>query len=198
MQLGLPRTLPPLVEAYGPGAARFYNALLEAVEALFAGEMSAGMFQETARSMFGFEATKLLSIDRLVGAVIKHAEVVLADKASRALVGLFHQQRAAVLAGSPPAGREEYRRAVAEQCGNESVVLVTLVRFSQFSMLCTRIFINSIQADGKINAQLIRTEDHLPQDAEQVGQRHAVYLEAYARKGRTPNVHPTKPPFLNR
>lgn len=126
VQLGLGRALPALAQAYGGLPERFYDVLLESIESLFAGEMPEATFHANMRMMFGFESVKLLSIDRIVGAVVKQVQVVLADKRSRHLVGLLHRQRGASSDGL--AEWNVYRRAAEEEVGDESLVFVRVVR----------------------------------------------------------------------
>ncbi|KZV99243.1 hypothetical protein EXIGLDRAFT_762773 [Exidia glandulosa HHB12029] len=177
VQLGLGRSLPALAQAYGGVPERFYDVLLESIETLFAGEMGEAMFHANLRMLFGFEAVKLFSIDRIIGTIVKQVQAVLGDKRSRHLVGLLHRQRA------EPDGFllewSAYRRAAEEEAGDESLVFV---RVESTAMI----------------AQLLLPGDRLPPDTERVRERWQAYLDSYTRKGRTRGVAKPKSPFLYR
>ncbi len=195
VQLGLNHTLPPLAHAYGGVPERFYDVLLESVESLFGGELPEPTFNASMRTMFGFEAVKLLDIDRIIGTIVKQVQVVLADKQSRHLVGLLHQQRTD--SNCLLSEWQAYRRAAEEEAG-QSLVFVQTVRLLNTSV--SIIESTLLQGSHTIKAHLLFAGDRLPQDTERTVERWQVYLDSYGRKRRTLGIDKSKLklPFLYR
>ncbi|KAL7283979.1 hypothetical protein ACG7TL_001251 [Trametes sanguinea] len=75
-------------------ASSFYDLMLECCEKLFDNEIEQHAFEEIMRYMFGLKhAYKLFTVDKVIGALIKQVQVILADPKSQELYDLLRRER---------------------------------------------------------------------------------------------------------
>lgn len=93
-QLGLTDpTSAPMLEGDAP-ALHFYRHLLDQCEKFFDAEIDERTFEENLRYLFGINAYKAYTMDKLAAAIIKQTQAILSDTKSQELWALLQRDRA--------------------------------------------------------------------------------------------------------
>ncbi|KAL6301443.1 hypothetical protein BKA93DRAFT_751965 [Sparassis latifolia] len=75
-------------------AVHYYDFMLESCEKLFDNELELHVFEDQMRYMFGTKHSyKIITVDKLVGAIIKQVQLVLSDIKSQELFDLLRRER---------------------------------------------------------------------------------------------------------
>jgi paired amphipathic helix protein Sin3a len=91
--------------------SRYYDTLLDLVEKFFDGELDSNTFEESVRFMYGIEGYLIFTIDTVVGALIKAAQVIMTDSKSQELQSILENDK----------GRQ-YKDHIARRMKAESIV----------------------------------------------------------------------------
>lgn len=73
--------------------SRYYDTLLDLTEKFFEGELDSNTFEESVRYMYGIEGYIVFTIDKIVGALIKSAQVIMTDNKSQELQNALEQEK---------------------------------------------------------------------------------------------------------
>lgn len=91
--------------------ARYYDTLLDLSEKFFDGELDSNTFEESLRYMFGIEAYLVFTLDKVVGALIKAAQVIMSDAKCQELQTIMEEDRG-----------QEFKDHIARRMKAESIV----------------------------------------------------------------------------
>ncbi|THV08566.1 hypothetical protein K435DRAFT_708465 [Dendrothele bispora CBS 962.96] len=76
-------------------AAHYYELMLESCERLFDNELEQSVFEDQMRYMFGIkDAYKIFTVDKLIAAIVKQVQSVIADSKSQDLLEILKRDRA--------------------------------------------------------------------------------------------------------
>ncbi|CAO3630909.1 unnamed protein product [Cunninghamella blakesleeana] len=98
----------------------YYNALIKLIDKFFEGQVDQQTFEEVSRYIFGRKAYSLFTIDKVVMALLRHANLIVADGKSSLLLDLFKQDYELENVDAQILG--EYRLRVEEIVGKEEVL----------------------------------------------------------------------------
>ncbi|KAI0778618.1 hypothetical protein BD413DRAFT_510540 [Trametes elegans] len=112
------------MEAFGPGGEHggedanvLYQYLLDACEKVFENELDQATFEEHMRWFFRTKAYNVFTLDRVIGAIIKQVQTVLADNKCQELWYMLQQARSAERATIHDTIR--YRREAERHVGSD-------------------------------------------------------------------------------
>lgn len=91
--------------------SRYYDTLLDLTEKFFDGELDSNTFEESVRYMYGIEGYIVFTIDKVVGALIKAAQVITSDHKSQELQSMMENDRG-----------QDYKDHIARRMKAESIV----------------------------------------------------------------------------
>ncbi|MCO5589724.1 hypothetical protein L7F22_043692 [Adiantum nelumboides] len=91
--------------------SRYYDTLLDLTEKFFDGELDSNTFEESVRYMYGIEGYIVFTIDKVVGALIKAAQVIMTDNKSQELQGILENDRG-----------QDYKDHIARRMKAESII----------------------------------------------------------------------------
>lgn len=91
--------------------SRYYDTLLDLIEKYFEGELDSNTFEESVRYMYGIEGYIVFTIDKVVGSLVKAAQVVMTDVKSQELQSVLEQESG-----------NEYKDHIARRMKAESIV----------------------------------------------------------------------------
>jgi paired amphipathic helix protein Sin3a len=91
--------------------ARYYDTLLDLSEKFFDGELDGNTFEESIRYMFGIEGYLVFTLDKVVGALIKAAQVIMTDSKCQELQSIMEGDKG-----------QEYKDHIARRMKAESIV----------------------------------------------------------------------------
>lgn len=91
--------------------SRYYDTLLDLTEKFFDGELDSNTFEESVRYMYGIEGYIVFTIDKVVGALIKAAQVIMTDNKSQELQGVLENDRG-----------QDYKDHIARRMKAESII----------------------------------------------------------------------------
>ncbi|GJE93673.1 histone deacetylase complex, regulatory component SIN3 [Phanerochaete sordida] len=164
-------------------AAHFYELLLESCERLFDGELEQGVFEEQLRYMFGIQhAYKMFTVDKVVGAVVKQVQTILADTKS---MELFEQLRRERDIPRPTTQQLiNFRRAAEKILGPDE---------NLFRMVW-------VPESKTVTIQLLGKDDASFDDSEVQTGRWQAYMDSYVSPGDTAGLtlSVTRKPFIKR
>ncbi|KZT41566.1 hypothetical protein SISSUDRAFT_1042638 [Sistotremastrum suecicum HHB10207 ss-3] len=173
--------LSPAFGDEGNPAAYFYGHLLHCCEKLFDNEIDQTTFEDTLRYMFGTQAYQMYTVDKLIAAIIKQVQCVIAEPKSRDIWALFLQE----VEGPTPSSEsiQAYRQTVERTLGPEEHSY--------------RVEWDSDRSS--ITFTLLGKDDRPGEDSEVQIERWRTYLDSYVGAAVTePWLAKTAPPFLKR
>lgn len=91
--------------------SRYYDTMLDLSEKFFEGDLDSNTFEESLRYMFGIEAYLVFTLDKVVGALIKAAQVIMTDAKCQELQRLMEEDRG-----------QEFKDHIARRMKAESIV----------------------------------------------------------------------------
>lgn len=161
----------------------YYDLMLESCEKLFDNEVEQHVFEEQMRYIFGVKhAYRIFTIDKVVGALIKQVQFVLADPRSQELLELLKRDRALP---SPTNQDQLNSRRLAENIigPDENVYRVDWNHSTK-----------------TMTIQLLGKDDSTTYDTEILAERWQVYIDAYVSDHATSGLSSTrlKVPFLQK
>lgn len=182
-QLGLTDSAAaPLLEDGANPTAQFYSHLLDQCERLFDAEIDAGTFEESIRYMYGTKAYPSFTIDKVVNALIKHAQAILLDSKSHDLMNLLSKDRAITTDYST-------RHQIAYRMAAEEVLNPDENLFK----------IDWIPSTKRLRILLLAKEDMTADDLETAEQKWEAYIASFAMNHPTEGLrYPVEPPLLQR
>ncbi|KAL1716696.1 hypothetical protein EV715DRAFT_254802 [Schizophyllum commune] len=161
----------------------YYDLLLDSCERLFDNEIEQPAFEEQMRFMFGVKnAYKIFTIDKVIGALVKQIQNVLADQKSQELLENLKRERSIT---SPTVQDQINTRHNAEKILGPDENLFR---------------IDWLHDSRTMTMQLIGKDEPSIDDSEAVAERWRAYLDAYVADGDTPGVPQAhlRRPFLRR
>lgn len=161
----------------------YYDLMLESCERLFDNEVEQHVFEEQMRYIFGVKhAYRIFTIDKVVGALIKQVQFVLADPRSQELLELLKRDRALP---SPTNQDQLNSRRLAENIigPDENVYRV-----------------DWNDSTKTMTTQLLGKDDSTTYDTEILAERWQAYIDAYVSEHATRGLPRTrsKGPFLQK
>ncbi|KDR72514.1 hypothetical protein GALMADRAFT_281285 [Galerina marginata CBS 339.88] len=160
-----------------------YDILLGQCEALFTNELDQQVFEDQTRAVFGYkESYKIFTVDKVIGAIIKQAQAVIADPKSQELLELLKRERA--MMAPTMQDRINYRHLAENILGPDENVFR----------------IDWLSEPKTITIQLIGKDDATFDDSEALSGRWQTYIDAYVSGDSTDGVVPgrIKRPYLRR
>lgn len=91
--------------------SRYYDTLLDLSERFFDGELDSNTFEESIRYMFGIEGYLVFTLDKVLGALIKAAQVIMTDSKCQELQSIMEEDRG-----------QEFKDHIARRMKAESIV----------------------------------------------------------------------------
>ncbi|KAL1743974.1 hypothetical protein HDZ31DRAFT_39684 [Schizophyllum fasciatum] len=161
----------------------YYDLLLDSCERLFDNEIEQPAFEEQMRFMFGIKnAHKIFTIDKVIGALVKQVQAVLADTKSQELLENLKRERSVT---SPTVQDQINTRHNAEKILGPDENLFR---------------IDWIHDSKTMTMQLIGKDEPSVDDSEAVAERWRAYLDAYVADGETSGVMQAhmRRPYLRR
>ncbi|KIJ29114.1 hypothetical protein M422DRAFT_54338 [Sphaerobolus stellatus SS14] len=153
----------PAPEHIGNAAEHFYSHLLECCEKLFDNVIDQATFEDTARYMFGMKAYNVFTLDKVIGALIKQVQIILADSKNKELVQLLQRERE-----NPSFSTQDqvnYRRKAESVIGmDEHLYKINYIRES-----CT------------FTVELLGKEDPRSDDSPAMIERWSQYMDSYQK-----------------
>ncbi|KAF4616526.1 hypothetical protein D9613_008571 [Agrocybe pediades] len=160
-----------------------YEFLLGQIEALFTNELEQHVFEDQTRAIFGYkDAYKIFTVDKVIGAIIKQVQMVIADPKSQELLELLKRERSLV---SPTTqDRINYRHQVENILGPDENVFR----------------IDWLSEPKTLTIQLIGKDDSTFDDSEAFTGRWQAYMDSYNTSDPTEGVSQARVrrPFLRR
>ncbi|KAF9525755.1 hypothetical protein CPB83DRAFT_859047 [Crepidotus variabilis] len=167
----------------GRNTSHFYEMLLGLCERLFENEIEQHLFEDQMRAVFGLKhAYKIFTVDKVIGAIIKQVQAVIADPKSQDL--LEHLKRERLLAAPTTQDRINSRRNAEKVLGpDENVFRIDWLAESKM-----------------ITFQLIGKDDSSYDDTEVLTGRWQAYIDAFVSGESTDGVsqNHVRRPFLRR
>ncbi|KAF8189362.1 histone deacetylase complex, SIN3 component [Pholiota molesta] len=167
----------------GNGAVNHYEMLLGRIEALFTNEIEQNVFEDQTRAIFGTkDSYKIFTVDKVIGAVIKQVQAVIADPKSQELLEFLKRERS--LASPTTQDRINHRRQAEKVLGpDENVFRIDWLSESKLMTI-----------------QLIGKDDSSWDDSEVLTNRWQSYIDAYVSGETTEGVPQArvKRPYLRR
>ncbi|KAF5369896.1 hypothetical protein D9758_001057 [Tetrapyrgos nigripes] len=164
-------------------AAHYYELLLESCERLFDNEIEQSVFEDQMRSMFGIKnAYKIFTVDKLIAAIIKQVQNVIADSKSQDLLEALKRDRP--ISSLTTQDQINSRRNAEKVLGPDE----NLFRIDWLSEYKT------------MTVQLLGKDDSSFNDAEVLTGRWQSYIDSYVSNECTTGVPQAKvnTPFLRR
>ncbi|KAJ2765691.1 hypothetical protein IWQ56_003996, partial [Coemansia nantahalensis] len=172
-------------KAYDMERTEYYAVFLEVVDQFLQGQLDANTFEEAVRFMYGINAYRILTVDKVVQAIAKNIQSLVSDARSIDILELFtslppvHEQ-------SPLRSHIAYRMKVEALVGaDEHVFRVDYIYESQ-----------------TMTIQLLRREDITLDEAVTEEERWAYYVDSYVLFEPTegvPQLQQSRPrPYLRR
>ncbi|KAJ1966030.1 hypothetical protein GGI12_000348 [Dipsacomyces acuminosporus] len=160
-KLGM-RPLPEVLKPYDLENTDYYAIFLELVDQFLQGQLESSLFEEAIRVMYGINAYKILTVDKVVQAISKNIQHLVNDSRCTDILGLFttlppvHEQ-------SPLRAHIAYRMKVEALVGaDEHVFRIDYIYDSQ-----------------TMTIQLLRREDITLDEAVTEEERWAYYVDSY-------------------
>ncbi|KAJ1726510.1 hypothetical protein LPJ61_005136 [Coemansia biformis] len=151
-----------VLKAYDLEHTEYYAIFLELVDQFLQGQLDAGVFEEAVRVMYGINAYRILTVDKVVQAIAKYIQSLVSDTRSIEILDLF-TSLPAVHEQSPLRSHIAYRMKVEALVGaDEHVFRVDYIFDSQ-----------------TMTIQLLRREDITLDEAVTEEERWAYYVDSY-------------------
>ncbi|PPQ82593.1 hypothetical protein CVT25_007107 [Psilocybe cyanescens] len=160
-----------------------YEILLGQCEALFTNELEQHVFEDQTRAVFGYkEAYKIFTVDKVISAIIKQVQSVIADPKSQELLELLKRERSLI---SPTTqDRINYRHQAENILGPDENVFR----------------IDWLSESKTMTIQLIGKDDFMFDDSEALTGRWQSYVDAFVSGDTTEGVSQSRirRPYLRR
>ncbi|KAJ3508561.1 hypothetical protein NLJ89_g5689 [Agrocybe chaxingu] len=166
-----------------PGTNHFYEMLLGQCERLFENEIEQHKFEDDTRTVFGLKhAYKIFTVDKVIGAIIKQAQAIIADPKSQELLEYLKRERA--LPSPTTQDRINSRRHAEKVLGPDENVFR----------------IDWLPESKTMTFQLIGKDDTNYEDPEVLTGRWQAYIDAYVSSDATEGVSHSRArrPYLRR
>ncbi|KAI0074966.1 hypothetical protein K474DRAFT_1773588 [Panus rudis PR-1116 ss-1] len=169
----------------GADSAQFYELFLESCEKLFDNEIEQNAFEDQLRYMFGIKhGYKGFTIDKVIGALVKQIQAILADQKSQELFDALRREREIP---QPTSQDLINARKNAEKVLGPDENLFRL---------------DWLPEDKLVTIQLLGKDDSSFDDSEVVTRRWQAYIDSYVSPDDTQGLPPMslsrRKPFLNR
>lgn len=133
--------------------SRYYDTLLDLSEKFFDGELDSNTFEESIRYMFGIEGYLVFTLDKVVGALIKAAQVIMTDSKCQELQTIMEQDKG-----------QEFKDHIARRMKAELIVgkdenLYRMEWVPALSSASSNVEEEANQCDGTLLMQLLSRDD---------------------------------------
>ncbi|UZJ52825.1 hypothetical protein CBS101457_002145 [Exobasidium rhododendri] len=134
--------------------ARYYDTLLDLSEKFFDGELDSNTFEESIRYMFGIDGYLVFTLDKVVGALIKAAQVIMTDSKCQELQTLMEEDKG-----------QEFQDHIARRMKAESIVgkdenLYRIEWVPAFMSMASKLTADEeTRCDGTLLMQLLSRDD---------------------------------------
>jgi len=160
-----------------------YDILLGQCEALFTNELEQHVFEDQTRTVFGYkDGYKIFTVDKVIGAIIKQVQNVIADPKSQELLELLKRERS--LMTPTTQNRTNYRHQVENILGPDENVFR----------------IDWLSEPKTMTIQLIGRDDGTFDESEALSGRWQNYIDAYVSGDTTEGIlhSRVRRPYLRR